>query len=437
MGIRLDDPLTKVVGDRTAKVLRTGLRLETVGDLLRHYPRKHVKRGQLTELSELEPGSEATVVAQVTKVSRRQMQARKGTILTVEIRDAADVPVDVTFFNARAANALKPGMLGMFAGKVGEYHGRLQLTNPEFEKLDPDAADVDVDGWAGELIPIYPATAGLASWKIARCVSMVLDQMDDATEDDPLPRPVRARRGLMPLLDAFKKIHRPDEYRDFAAARARLKWDEALPMQVVLAQRRELLKNEPATPRRRVPGGLLDAFDAGLPFRLTDGQRAVGDEIEADLASSHPMHRLLQGDVGSGKTMVALRAMLAVVDAGGQAVLLAPTEVLAQQHHRSHPRHARPRRRDARPVRRAAARRPSGPRSRCSPGRRPRRNAARTCWTPPPAPPGSSWARTPSSRTTCSSPTSAWSSSTSSTASASSSATRCAPRARPRRTSWS
>ena len=335
MGIRLDEPLHKAVGDRTAKVLRTGLNLETVGDLLRHYPRKYVKRGQLTELSELEPGTEATIVAQITKVSRRPMAARRGQMLTVEVRDSADTAVEITFFNPRAANALKPGMLGMFAGKVGEYHGRIQLTNPDFAKLDADAEDADVDNWAGELIPLYPSTGGLPSWKIARCVRMVLDQLDADIEDDPVPRPVRARRGLLPLTEAFGKIHRPDEWPEIAAARKRLKWDEALPMQVVLAQRREDLKKLPAVPRRRVPGGLLDAFDAALPFTLTDGQRRVGEEIEQDLASEHPMHRLLQGDVGSGKTMVALRAMLAVVDAGGQAVMLAPTEVLAQQHHRS------------------------------------------------------------------------------------------------------
>ena len=338
MGIRLDVPLTKAVGDRTAKVLRTALGLETVNDLLRHYPRKYVKRGQLTELSELVPGAEATIVAQVTKVSRRAMAARRGQMMTVEVRDSSDAAVEITFFNPRAANQLKPGMLGMFAGKIGEYHGRIQMTNPEFAKLDADgdeAGDTDVDNWAGELIPLYPASGGLPSWKIARCVRMVLDQLDADPEDDPLPRPVRARRGLLSLPEALRRIHRPDDWPEIAVARKRLKWDEALPMQVVLAQRREAMKALPATPRQRVPGGLLDAFDAALPFQLTAGQRQVGEEIERDLASVHPMHRLLQGDVGSGKTMVALRAMLVVADAGGQSVLLAPTEVLAQQHHRS------------------------------------------------------------------------------------------------------
>jgi ATP-dependent DNA helicase RecG len=298
MGIRLDEPLHKAVGDRTAKVLRGKLSLETVGDLLRHYPRRYVKRGQLTELSELEPGTEATIVAQVTKVSRRSMAARRGQMMTVEVRDSADVPVEITFFNPRAANALKPGMLGMFAGKIGEYHGRIQLTNPEFEKLDPDADDADVDSWAGELMPIYPTTSGLSPRMIGRCVRMVLDQFDADIEDDPLPRPVRARQGLLSLTEAFRRIHRPEDWPEIATARKRLKWDEALPMQVVLAQRREALKALPAVPRRRVDGGLLDAFDAALPFTLTAGQRQVGAEIEQDLASEHPMHRLLQGDVG-------------------------------------------------------------------------------------------------------------------------------------------
>jgi len=197
MGIRLAEPLHKAVGDRTAKVLRTGLGLETVGDLLRHYPRKYVRRGELTELSELEPGSEATIVAQVTKVSRRPMAARRGQMLTVEVRDSADVAVEITFFNPRAANQLKPGMLGMFAGKVGEYHGRIQLTNPEFAKLEADsedAGDSPIDNWAGELLPLYPSTGGLPSWKIARCVRMVLDQLDADPEDDPLPRPVGPAR---------------------------------------------------------------------------------------------------------------------------------------------------------------------------------------------------------------------------------------------------
>ncbi len=161
----------------------------------------------------------------------------------------------------------------------------------------------------------------------------------DATEwaalTDPLPDALREERGLIGLPEAFTKVHRPRSKADIEQARQRLKWDEAFVLQVALARRRLADAQLPAVPRRRVPGGLLEAFDGRLPFTLTEGQQRVSEEIFAELAVEHPMHRLLQGEVGSGKTMVALRAMLAVVDAGGQAAMLAPTEVLAQQHHRS------------------------------------------------------------------------------------------------------
>ncbi|RSS84203.1 ATP-dependent DNA helicase RecG, partial [Streptomyces sp. WAC05292] len=146
---------------------------------------------------------------------------------------------------------------------------------------------------------------------------------------------LREGRGLVPLTEALLKIHRPGTKADIEDARRRLKWDEAFVLQVALARRRHADAQLPAVARRPAPGGLLDAFDATLPFTLTAGQQAVSREIFDDLATEHPMHRLLQGEVGSGKTLVALRAMLAVVDAGGQAAMLAPTEVLAQQHHRS------------------------------------------------------------------------------------------------------
>ncbi len=168
---------------------------------------------------------------------------------------------------------------------------------------------------------------------IARCVGLLLDQLDELAE--PLPEELRRRHRLQGLREALERIHRPAEEADIGPARRRLKWDEAFVLQLVLARRRGEAAELPATPRPRAAGALLDAFDAGLPFTLTSGQAEVGEVVSAGLDSSHPMHRLLQGDVGSGKTLVALRAMLQVVDAGGQAVLLAPTEVLAQQHHRS------------------------------------------------------------------------------------------------------
>jgi ATP-dependent DNA helicase RecG len=173
----------------------------------------------------------------------------------------------------------------------------------------------------------------MASWKIAKAIGTVLDTLDIA--DDPLPAEVRTRYGLQTQLAAWHGIHRPVEYAEIEPARLRLKWDEAFVLQAVLAQRRRAEDALPATPRIPRRGGLLEAFDARLPFSLTQGQRDAGEEITLALCREHPMHTLLQGEVGSGKTVVAVRAMLQVIDDGGQAALLAPTEVLAQQHYRS------------------------------------------------------------------------------------------------------
>ncbi|MCW2643186.1 MAG: ATP-dependent helicase RecG, partial [Dactylosporangium sp.] len=171
------------------------------------------------------------------------------------------------------------------------------------------------------------------TWVIARCVRVVLDTL--TPPEDPLPSAVRAERGLVGLAKALREIHRPSSRESLAIARRRLKWDEAFAVQLTLAQRKHRAADWPATPRPRRDDGLLTGFDASLPYELTDGQRRVGEEVAGDLAMAHPMHRLLQGEVGSGKTLCALRAMLQVVDAGGQAAMLAPTEVLAAQHHRN------------------------------------------------------------------------------------------------------
>lgn len=220
----------------------------------------------------------------------------------------------------------------MFAGKVSVFNRRLQLAHPAYELLRGDSEET-VETWAGALIPIYPATAKLESWKIGKAIQTVLPSVQEAV--DPLPDTLREGRGLVALPEALLKIHRPHTKADIEDARSRLKWDEAFVLQVALARRRFADAQLPAVARRPGPDGLLTAFDARLPFTLTEGQQKVSKEIFDDLATEHPMHRLLQGEVGSGKTMVALRAMLAVVDAGGQAAMLAPTEVLAQQHHRS------------------------------------------------------------------------------------------------------
>ncbi|MEV5338004.1 ATP-dependent DNA helicase RecG [Streptomyces sp. NPDC052676] len=335
----LDEPLKKVLGPATAKVMAEHLGLHTVGDLLHHYPRRYEERGQLTHLADLPMDEHVTVVAQVadarlhTFASTRAPRG-KGQRLEVTITDGSG-RLQLVFFGNGVHKPLKellPGTHAMFSGKVSVFNRRLQLAHPAYELLRGDSEEA-VESWAGSLIPIYPATAKLESWKIGKAVQTVLPSVQEAV--DPLPPALREGRGLLPLPEALLKIHRPHTKADIAAARDRLKWDEAFVLQVALARRRHADAQLPAVPRKPRPDGLLAAFDARLPFTLTEGQRKVSKEIFDDLATEHPMHRLLQGEVGSGKTLVALRAMLAVVDAGGQAAMLAPTEVLAQQHHRS------------------------------------------------------------------------------------------------------
>ncbi|MEU0678978.1 ATP-dependent DNA helicase RecG [Streptomyces albogriseolus] len=335
----LDEPLKKVLGPATAKVMAEHLGLHTVGDLLHHYPRRYEERGQLTHLADLPMDEHVTVVAQVadarlhTFASSRAPRG-KGQRLEVTITDGSG-RLQLVFFGAgvhKPHKELLPGTRAMFAGKVSVFNRRLQLAHPAYELLRGDAEET-VETWAGALIPIYPATAKLESWKIGKALQTVLPSAQEAA--DPLPEPLREGRGLVTLPEALLKIHRPHTKADIEEARARLKWDEAFVLQVALARRRHADAQLPAVPRRPRPDGILAAFDGRLPFTLTEGQRKVSEEIFADLATDHPMHRLLQGEVGSGKTLVALRAMLAVVDAGGQAAMLAPTEVLAQQHHRS------------------------------------------------------------------------------------------------------
>ncbi|MEV6974283.1 ATP-dependent DNA helicase RecG [Kitasatospora sp. NPDC093806] len=330
----LDEPLTKLVGDRTAKVLADSLKLRTVGDLLHHYPRRYAERGQLTSLDELEIDEHVTVLARIEKVTLIPFRGRKGDRLEVVVTDGRS-RLSLVFFNQGwRQKELKPGSQGLFAGKVGVFNRSRQLVSPDYQLLDADADSDTARQFAGRLIPVYAASAQMPSWKLSLCVETALTKhLSDVGE--PLPAELRERHGLIPLPEALELVHRPRSQADRERAQDRLRWDEAFVLQVALAQRRAADSALPAKPRRPRPDGLLDAFDARLPFTLTEGQRKVSAEIAADLATDHPMHRLLQGEVGSGKTLVALRAMLAVVDAGGQAVLLAPTEVLAQQHHRS------------------------------------------------------------------------------------------------------
>ncbi|MET8783327.1 ATP-dependent DNA helicase RecG [Streptomyces sp. NPDC004589] len=336
----LEEPLKKVLGPATAKVMAEHLGLHSVGDLLHHYPRRYEERGQLTHLADLPMDEHVTVVAQVADARLHTFASAKaprgkGQRLEVTITDGSGRLQLVFFGNGvhKPHKELLPGTRALFAGKVSVFNRRLQLAHPAYELLRGEDVSETVDSWAGALIPIYPATAKLESWKIAKSIQTVLPSAGEAL--DPLPDALREGRSLVSLPEALLKIHRPHTKADITDARNRLKWDEAFVLQVALARRRHADAQLPAVARVPAPDGLLTAFDADLPFTLTDGQQKVSREIFDDLATEHPMHRLLQGEVGSGKTLVALRAMLAVVDAGGQAAMLAPTEVLAQQHHRS------------------------------------------------------------------------------------------------------
>ncbi len=332
----LQDPLGPVVGAKAAKRLAAALDLRTVGELLRHYPRRYENRGELTDLASLRDGENVTVQAEIASVSVRKMRNRPGTILEAVVTDGRG-RLSLTFFGRGRQDwrekVLQPGVRGLFAGQVSTFQGKRQLSHPDYELLGSGAAMIRAAEYAAELIPVYPATKDITSWQIADSVRMALDLLD--VDDDPLPPAIRDRHGLIGLADALRGIHRPADHRDAERARKRLKWDEAFVLQVILAQRRLAAIAFSATPRRQRADGLLAEFDRRLPFELTVGQELAGATIADELALDHPMHRLLQGEVGSGKTVIAVRAMLQVVDGGGQAVLLAPTEVLAQQHYRS------------------------------------------------------------------------------------------------------
>ncbi|MGO8886901.1 MAG: ATP-dependent DNA helicase RecG [Streptosporangiaceae bacterium] len=332
----LEDPLRLLIGDKAAKRLDQAFGIATAGDLLAHYPRRYDERGDLTDLSALRDGEHVTVQAEIAKVTSRKMRNRPGSILEATVTDGRG-SLTLTFFGRGRQDwrerELQPGRRGLFSGQVSTFQGKRQLAHPDYELLGTGDTAARASEFASELIPVYRATKEMSSWKIASSVEIALDVLD--VPSDPLPAEIRRRYGLCGYAEALRGIHRPVDRRDRDRATLRLKWDEAFALQVVLAQRRRAAADYSAAPRPAVPGGLLAEFDAALPFELTVGQQLAGATIAGDLGREHPMHRLLQGEVGSGKTVIAVRAMLQVVDAAGQAALLAPTEVLAQQHYRS------------------------------------------------------------------------------------------------------
>ena len=336
----LEESLATVLGSRTSGSLAK-LGLMTVEDLLRHYPRRYGIPGELTDMGALRLGEHVTVMAEVRSTTVRPMRSRGGAMLEAIVTDGRDT-LQLTFFAKRTGvlrmheDKLRAGRTGLFTGTVGDYRGRRQLVHPDYLIVGLDAADAEeATIEASRPIPIYPAAASVPTWRIGRSVRTVLDPLTEADVPDPIPQPLRDLHRLPTLLEALRGVHVPDDLDHVKRSQHRLKYEEALVLQTALARRRADRESHSAVPRVAAGGGLLEAFDARVPFPLTQGQIEVGREISADLERATPMLRLLQGDVGAGKTVVALRAMLAVVDAGGQAALLAPTEVLAAQHERT------------------------------------------------------------------------------------------------------
>ncbi|MGH3334820.1 MAG: ATP-dependent DNA helicase RecG [Nocardioides sp.] len=338
-----DSPVASVFGRATKKrdAVINGLGLETVGDLLAHFPRRYV---QTSELSEDEPteGQVISAVGEVTSSEVKSFKNRRTNKLSyrVEVRIKTNGPgFTMSFFVPWKGQAeteqrrMAPGNRGMFTGKAQRFNQTWQIASPHSVMFTGDG---DADGLAASLkglLPIYPVTATVYSWDVQKAVQLALDLVSDVP--DLFPEELREQYSLLDVSTALRWIHAPDDYRQVGAAQKRFRFEEALVTQLVLARRRRELREQGGQARTGDRGELLSSFDARLPFALTSGQREIGEVLEEELARPHPMNRLLQGEVGSGKTLVAVRAMLRTVDSGGQAALLAPTEVLAQQHHRS------------------------------------------------------------------------------------------------------
>lgn len=326
----LDNKLASHLGEKTAKVFEKQFGFRTVRDLLEHYPRRYSKRGELTPISSLPIGENVTVVGEVVSTSVRYLKGKSSSLLEVLVTDGKE-RVTLAFFNqAWRQKDLHPGARGLFSGKIGSFSGKLQLAHPDyelFEEIDSDQAKA----WSELPIPIYPATSALTTWKIQKSVGILLDTLPAL--EDPIPSELLKAEGLLELDSAVRLIHEPKVESDWQAARDSLRYREAVVLQLQLAGRRSQLASQSSEIRK--PAELTEVFDKSLPFEYTTGQAEVVAAIERDLASGTPMHRLLQGEVGSGKTVVALRAMVTVADSSGQSALLAPTEVLASQHYRS------------------------------------------------------------------------------------------------------
>ncbi len=318
-----------MLGEKTAKAFARQLDIKTTGELLQHYPRRYLKRGELTRIADLPVGEIATVVGEIVSVSARYIKGRGGHILEATISDGTSLLSLAFFGQAWRKDELTKGRRGFFSGKVGLFSGKLQLAHPDYELFD-EISDAEAKAWAELPIPVYPATSTLPSWRIEKAIRQVLGQSEIK---EVIPKDILEKEKLIGLSQAIRKVHQPTKDTDYVQAIESLKFHEALLLQLGLIQKRNSYTGDAAAVLDDVSRAL--EFEKHLDFSFTDSQLRVNSEIEQDLASGKPMHRLLQGEVGSGKTVVALRAVMLAVAKKQQSVLLAPTEVLAEQHFQS------------------------------------------------------------------------------------------------------
>jgi ATP-dependent DNA helicase RecG len=336
VSITPESPVASVFGrSPKRKLVEEGLGIRTVGELLRHFPRRYVQTTELSEVGTPEVGQLLSVVGEVTGSAVKTFQRGRKTQFRTEVRIRTNGPsFSLSFFSPYAGQAnsyaeeMAPGSRGLFTGKAKIFNGTWQLEQPHQLMFGEGGEDQTLS----KLLPVYPLTGRLYVWDLIKVIRVALDLVTDV--EDVLTPALRERYDVLDVMTALRLVHGPDDYAQAGAGQRRFRFEEALVLQLVLARRRAAQRALGAQARRG-GGGLLAAFDERLPFELTAGQRVIGQVLQTELAQPHPMNRLLQGEVGSGKTVVALRAMLRVVDSGGQAALLAPTEVLAQQHHRS------------------------------------------------------------------------------------------------------
>jgi len=322
----LNAPVTRLPGVGPAHAKRLArLGIETISDLLQHFPRRHVDYATLKPIQKLKVGDQVTIVGNVWEFSSRK--TRGGRTMVHAVVSDASGSIQATWFNPYIERQLRVGKTYAFSGKVDAYLGRLVIMSPEWEPVDRDLVST------GRLVPIYPLTAGMSARWLRNLIKNTLNAWGPRLEDF-LPEPLRQELGVMSLSQAYQQIHFPDDRDRLQEARRRLTFDELLLLQLGVLRQRQMWKSLPGRPLQ-VHKVWLDTFLGNLPFEFTAAQDRALNEILHDVQESSPMSRLLQGDVGSGKTAVAAAAMWIAACNGAQAAMMAPTEILAEQHYQS------------------------------------------------------------------------------------------------------